>query len=85
MNSQREVIYSKRKHALMGERIGVEISNMIYDAAESVVEIAKNSNDYEYLSEDLLKIFAMEAPFDEMTFTSTKSSELCLLYTSRCV
>lgn len=76
MNSQREVIYSKRKHALMGERIGVDISNMIYDVAESVVEISKNSNDYDYLSEDLLKIFAMEAPFDEMTFTSTKSSEL---------
>ena len=76
MNSQREVIYSKRKHALMGERIGVDISNMIYDVAENVVEISKHSNDYEYLSEDLLKIFAMEAPFDINTFSSTKTSEL---------
>ena len=49
---------------------------MIYDVAESVVEISKNSNDYEYLKEDLLKIFAMEVPFDEMTFTSNKSTEL---------
>lgn len=76
MNSQREVIYSKRRHALMGERIGVDITNMIYDVAESVVENAKNSNDYELLNEELLKIYAMDAPFDEETFNSTKTGEL---------
>ncbi len=76
MNSQREVIYSKRRHALMGERIGVDITNMIYDVAESVVENAKNSNDYELLNEELLKIYAMDAPFNEETFNSTKTGEL---------
>jgi len=76
MNSQREVIYSKRRHALMGERIGVDITNMIYDVAESIVENAKNSSDYELLNEELLKIFAMEAPFAEPDFGSKKLSDL---------
>lgn len=76
MNSQREVIYSKRRHALMGERIGVDITNMIYDVAESIVETAKNSSDFELLNEELLKIFAMEAPFSESDFGSSKLSEL---------
>ncbi len=76
MNSQREVIYSKRRHALMGERIGVDISNMIYDTAEAIVTAAKNSNDYELLEEEVLKTYAMEAPFDAATFSSTRSPEL---------
>jgi len=76
MNSQREVIYSKRLHALMGERIGVDITNMIYDVAESTVESAKNSNDFDLLNEDLLKVYAMEAPFDRDIFSSTRSGEL---------
>ena len=76
MNSQREVVYSKRRHALMGERIGVDIINMIHDVAENIVENAKNSNDYELLNEELLKIFAMEAPFAEDKFMSTRNNEL---------
>ncbi|MBQ7698327.1 MAG: preprotein translocase subunit SecA, partial [Paludibacteraceae bacterium] len=50
MNQQRNVIYAKRHHALMGERIGVDITNMIYDAAEAIVAEAKDSLDYESLS-----------------------------------
>ncbi|MBN2767357.1 MAG: preprotein translocase subunit SecA [Paludibacteraceae bacterium] len=76
MNSQREVIYSKRRHALMGERIGVDITNMIYDVSESVVEIAKGGADYELLNEELLKVFAMDAPFDQETFSSTRANDL---------
>jgi len=76
MNSQREVVYSKRRHALMGERIGVDITNMIYDAAEAIVESTKNSNDYQLLQEELIKTYAMEVPFDETVFSSTRSGEL---------
>ncbi len=76
MNSQREVVYSKRRHALMGERIGVDIINMIHDVAENIVENAKNSNDFELLNEELLKIFAMDAPFAEDKFMTTRNSEL---------
>ena len=76
MNSQREVVYGKRRHALMGERIGVDISNMIFDASENIVESSKHNDDYIQLEEDLLKVFAMETPFDEDKFRSTKGSEL---------
>jgi len=76
MNSQREVVYSKRRHALMGERIGVDITNMIYDTAESIAENAKNNGDYEELEIDLLKVFAMDVPFDEEEFHNSRASVL---------
>ena len=76
MNSQREVVYSKRRHALMGERIGVDITNMIYDVSESLVESAKNSQDYIYLQEELLKTFAMDVPLDEDQFTNGKFNDI---------
>jgi len=76
MNSQREVVYSKRRHALMGERIGVDITNMIYDTADNIVENARNSGDFEELESDLLKVLSMDAPFKEEEFHSTKISTL---------
>ena len=75
MNSQREVIYSKRRHALMGERIGSDITNMIYDTAENTIELARNNGDYSELEETLLKDFAMDVPFTEEVFSSTKINE----------
>lgn len=77
MNSQREVVYSKRYHALMGERIGVDIANMIYDSADNIVENARNIGDFEQLEEDLLKVFAMDVPFTEEEFHNGKVSALC--------
>ena len=76
MNSQREVVYSKRRHALMGERIGVDITNMIYDTSEVIVENGKNSGDFEEFEIELLKVFAMNAPFTDEEFFNTKSSVL---------
>ena len=76
MNSQREVVYSKRRHALMGERIGVDITNMIYDTSDNIVETAKNNGDFYELEESLLKVFAMDAPFTEVEFNSSKESVL---------
>jgi preprotein translocase subunit SecA len=76
MNSQREVIYTKRRHALMGERIGVDITNMIYDAAENLAANAKDSGDYELLNEETLKIFAMETPLSDEDFHNIKTKEL---------
>jgi preprotein translocase subunit SecA len=76
MNSQREVVYSKRRHALMGERIGVDITNMIYDASESIVEAAKNNGDYMELEESLMKVFAMDATFAEEEFNSNKAGAI---------
>ena len=75
VNAQRGVIYSKRRHALMGERIDVEITNMIYDTAESIVENSKEAGDYELLKEELLKVFAMDAPISEDDFNSLKDKD----------
>ncbi len=76
MNQQRNVIYAKRRHALMGERIGVDITNMIYDTAEAIVTEARDANDYEGLRFEVMQTFAMEVPFDEETFHSTKAAAL---------
>jgi preprotein translocase subunit SecA len=76
MNSQREVVYTKRRHALMGERISLDITNMIYDVAENVVDISKNNGDYLELEETLLTVFAMDVPFTEEEFISSKVKEL---------
>lgn len=56
MNKQRTVIYEKRRHALMGERIGMDIANIIWDRCVNII----NSNDYVGCKEDFLKNLAME-------------------------
>ena len=76
MNSQREVIYSKRRHALMGERIGVEITNMIYDLSDNIVENTKDVQDYAYFEEELLRNFAINAPLDEERFLAEKIDDV---------
>ncbi len=76
MNQQRNVIYAKRHHALMGERIGVDITNMIYDAAESIIAEAKAGLDYEGLTFSVMQTFAIEVPFDEDTFRHGKEEQL---------
>ncbi len=76
MNAQRNVVYAKRRHALMGERIGVDITNMIYDTAETIVGEMRDVLDYEGLNNELLKVFAMDAPFDEETFKASKEQTL---------
>lgn len=72
MNKQRTVIYEKRRHALMGERIGMDISNMIWDRCINII----NNNDYEDCKESFFKIFAMEIPFTEEKFESMKREDL---------
>ena len=76
MNQQRNVIYAKRRHALMGERIGVDITNMIYDTAETIVTSARDAMDFESLQYETMQTFAIELPFDEDGFKSTKEQQL---------
>ncbi|MCM1034137.1 MAG: preprotein translocase subunit SecA [Paludibacter sp.] len=76
MNQQRNVIYAKRHHALMGERLGVDITNMIYDTAEAIVTEHHDVLDYEGLSFDIMQVFAMEVPFDEEEFRAHKPDRL---------
>ena len=60
MNKQRKVIYERRRHALMGQRIGMDITNMIWDRCVNII----SNNDFEGCKEQFLRIFAMEYPFD---------------------
>ena len=71
MNKQRTVIYEKRRHALMGERIGMDITNVIWDRIISILD----KNDYEGVKEEFMKVLAMESPFDQEEFeNSTKDT-----------
>ena len=72
MNKQRTVVYSKRRHALMGERIGMDISNTIWDRVASIIE----NNDYEGCKEQFIKIFAMECPFSSDEFINKNHEDL---------
>lgn len=72
MNKQRKVIYERRRHALMGERIGMDIANMIWDRLCHIL----SNGDYESCKEDFLRIFAMEIPFDMDKFESASREKL---------
>ena len=72
MNKQRTVIYEKRRHALMGERIGMDISNMIWDRVVNIV----SGDSYKDVRDRFLEILAIECPFTEQQFSGLKHDEL---------
>lgn len=76
MNSQREVIYRRRRNALFGERLNVDIANMIYDATGSIVQYAHESRDYDEFKFELIRSLSMESPVDEQTFLSSSTEEI---------
>ncbi|TYA56728.1 preprotein translocase subunit SecA [Formosa maritima] len=62
MNSQREVVYKRRHHALFGERLRVDLANMIYDTSEGISETNKAANDYKNFEFELIRYFSMSSP-----------------------
>ncbi len=72
MNKQRTVIYERRRHALMGERIGMDITNLIWDRIVNIV----NANDYEGVRENFLKVLSMECPFTAEEFDNSSKNDL---------
>ncbi len=72
MNKQRTVVYTKRRHALIGERIGMDIVNMVWDRCANAIE----TNDFEGCQMDMIHTLAMEAPFSEDEFRNVKKEEL---------
>ena len=72
MNRQRTVIYEKRRHALMGERIGMDIANVIWDRVLNIV----NNNDFTGAKEEFLKVLAMEIPFTEEEYENGRRDEM---------
>jgi preprotein translocase subunit SecA len=76
MNSQREVIYKRRRHALYGERMQVDIANMFYETVEAMVTYNQEAADYDQFKLDLLRVFSMDSPVDQKTFEKANPQEL---------
>ena len=68
MNQQREVIYKKRKHALHGDRLSLDVANMIYDTCENIVEELQANKEYENFKLELIRLLATESPVSEEEF-----------------
>lgn len=76
MNAQREVVYKRRKHALHGERLKVDLANMMYDTVESITEANKQANDYKNFEFELIRYFSISAPVTEAEFGRLGEREL---------
>ncbi|MDY0085531.1 MAG: preprotein translocase subunit SecA [Bacteroidales bacterium] len=76
MNAQREVIYKKRRHALFGERLSVDISNMMYDLVDQIVTDNQDNRDFENFKLSLISQVGIESPVNEEQFFALKVEEI---------
>src|SRR5690554_6519484 len=76
MNAQREVIYKRRRHALHGERLRVDLANMIYDTSEIIAQTNKAANDYKNFEFELIRYFSMSSPITEAEFSKMTDIEI---------
>lgn len=76
MNKQRDVIYKRRKNALFGDHLKYDITNMIFDVANSIVSKTKMDNNYKDFEFEIIKYFTMEAPVSETEFKNKSVEEL---------
>lgn len=75
MNKQRTYIYTRRHHALVGERIGIDISNMIYDAIENLVSNYEQAADFDDLTVELMRILTIEPPFTAEEYANLEKED----------
>jgi len=78
MNAQREVVYKRRRHALQGDRLKVDIANMIYDTCELIAETNKAANDYKNFEFELIKYFSVTASISEDEFAKMDFHSIAL-------
>jgi preprotein translocase subunit SecA len=76
MNAQREVVYKRRYNALNGERLRVDLANMIFDTSEGIAETNKAANDYKNFEFELIRYFSMSSPFSEDEFGKLSTQEI---------
>ncbi|MFC4212264.1 preprotein translocase subunit SecA [Pedobacter lithocola] len=76
MNSQRTVIYAKRKNALFGERLDVDMNNMVYDVAEDIVNEYKQESNYDGFKLEVIKNFSLDTAITDKEFSSTNAAQL---------
>lgn len=85
MNSQREVVYKQRRHALYGERLRVDIANMMYDVCDSLVAQHHGFTDFEDFKLELLRILSIEAPISEAEYLKLPAQEIVELIYEKAV
>ncbi|ARV08970.1 preprotein translocase subunit SecA [Winogradskyella sp. PC-19] len=76
MNAQREVVYKRRRHALNGVRLRVDLANMIFDTSEIITEANKEANDYKNFEFELIRYFSMPSPISEAEFNKMGAQEI---------
>ena len=76
MNAQREVVYKRRRHALHGERLKVDIANMMYDTCELIVQENKGAGDFKNYEFELIRYFSVTAPITESEFNKLSEMEV---------
>ncbi|HRS20074.1 MAG TPA: helicase-related protein, partial [Bacteroidales bacterium] len=76
MNSQREVIYTKRRHALHGERIGVDFANMMYDVCMSIVNNSHGNAEYDEFKFELLRVLSIDCPISEKEYLQLSTEDI---------
>ncbi len=76
MNAQREVVYKRRRHALEGDRLQLDIANMVYDTCELIAETNKGANDFKNFEFELIKYFSITAPMSEEAFAKQGFQEI---------
>ncbi len=76
MNAQREVIYKRRRNALYGERMQVDIANMFYDTLEAILAVHHEAKDYDAFNLDMLRVFSMDKPFSQQDFEKITADNL---------
>jgi preprotein translocase subunit SecA len=76
MNAQREVIYKKRRHALFGERLAIDIANTMFDVSENIVTEYHSVSDYDGFKLELIRAFSMEAPVSEAEFLKLQPKDI---------
>ena len=84
MNQQREVIYQKRRNALNGERISIDVLNMIFDTCENIVEENFEIKDFENFKIELGRLLAIESPISENEFKSLSQEKIVEKIFSKC-
>jgi preprotein translocase subunit SecA len=76
MNAQREVVYKRRRHALFGERLKLDIANMLYDTCELIIQDSKATNNFKTFEFDLIRYFSITSPVSEADFAKLTEIEL---------
>ena len=76
MNNQRTVIYNKRRNALYGDRLSIDISNMFYDTCELIYNDADQNHDYEGFKMEMIRVFALDVPFSERELFNARGNEM---------